>query len=633
MCLAIDFRCDYNVIRHKSTYSWGFSQVKIEYKNKINGENEQEKDSPIEKKTSNILLGYIDGLVNEKSFFSTISNHRFSSWTNKIALLLILAAIACGSATYLSLNALPPFGDDPNTVYWLLNLDLIILLLLVTLIARRVVSLLSSRRRGLAASRLHVRLVFIFSIMAATPAIIMTVFSAFFLHYGVQNWFSERVSTAITESQAVAQAYLAEHQQVIKVDTLAMANDLNRQASLLLGNKGAFNRIMQTQSVLRNLSEVVVFDSNGQIIAKSGLTFTLEFELVPEYALKSAQEGEVVLMTGSADDRVRALVKLNNFVDAYLFVGRMVDPTVLRHVSDTRHAVQEYERLQGQSLDLQLKVTLIFVVVALLLLFAAIWFGLNFAKQLAMPISNLINAADSIRAGDLSARVPDYGRGDEFDVLGRTFNRMTNQLQEQRDELVTANIQLDQRRRFTETVLAGVSSGIIGLDENGIITLVNTSAAELFQLKSKQMVGEDIGFIIPDVRSLLIQAHQRPNKITQSEIPFITTLETKRIFLVRIAIEMIGEEDNGAVLTFDDITELQSAQRKAAWADVARRIAHEIKNPLTPIQLSAERLKRKYLKQINDDPDTFSKCTDTIIHHVSDIGRMVNEFSSFCTYA
>ena len=551
-----------------------------------------------------------------------------STWGNRLAFFLIIAGLFSGFGTYAALTATPPFGDDPNTVLWLLNADLIILLLLVMLIGRRIVGLWMGRRRGIAGSRLHVRLVFIFALLAATPAIIMALFSAFFLNFGVQSWFNERVSTAITKSQAVAEAYLEEHQQVIKADTLAMANDLDRQAAILMANPQAFGKVMQTQSFLRNLSEAVVFDKSGRILASSGLTFTLAFEALPAYAIAGAEAGDVVVMTGESDDRVRALVKLS-IPDAYLSVGRMVDPVVLGNVKDTKDAAQAYEKLEGQRSDLLLGFTMIFFVVALLLLLAAMWFGLIFARQLIIPISALISAADRVRSGDLTARVPEFDRQDEFDVLARAFNRMTSQIEDQRDELVMTNRQLDQRRRFTETVLAGVSSGILGVDQQGLITLANTSAADLFEVEANHLVGRKITDIAGDLKQLLGQAYEKPDKITQSEIPFKRSDDSKRTLLVRIAIELIGDEEHGAVLTFDDITELQSAQRKAAWADVARRIAHEIKNPLTPIQLSAERLRKKYMGQITQDQETFSKCTDTIIHHVGDIGRMVNEFSAF----
>lgn len=549
-------------------------------------------------------------------------------WRSKLAYLLIIAAIASGIATYAALTETPPLGNDPDTVIWLLNLDLIILLLLVALIARRIVSLWSGKKRGLAGSHLHVRLVYIFSILAAAPAIIMTIFSAFFFHFGVQTWFSTRVQTAIEESQAVAEAYLEEHRQVIRADTMAMATDLDREAPILMNNQEAFDKFVQTQSLLRNLSEVIVFEPSGKVLARSGLTFSLEFEDVPEDALRSASEGEVVIMTGGNDDRVRALVKLNNFFGTYLYVGRMVDPKVLSHVTSTREASQDYEDLQSRYSSLQVTVTMIFVVVGLVLLTLAMWFGLILARQLVTPISALISTADRVRAGDMSARVPEQDTLQEFDYLAQAFNRMTKQIQEQQNELIEANRQLDRRRRFTESVLTGVSAGVLGIDVKSQINIANSSAAELLGFKD-DLVGRNIMDILPALQGLLEQAHKRSGKTTQGEIPYISASGARHIFLVRIVIEVIGDQEVGAILTLDDITELQSAQRKAAWSDVARRIAHEIKNPLTPIQLSAERLKRKYLGQIKEDPETFSLCTETIIKHVEDIGRMVSEFSSF----
>ncbi len=552
------------------------------------------------------------------------------SWRNMLAALLVLASIISGIATYAALKEIPPLGNDPNTVIWLLNVDLIILLMLIGLIARRVVVLWGGRKRGLAGSHLHVRLVYTFSLLAATPAIAMTVFSAFFFHYGVQSWFSERVSTAINESQAVAQAYLEEHTQVIRADTLAMASDIDRQVPFLVLNDLAFEQTIQTQSLLRNLSEAIVFNKKGRVLARSGLTFSLEFEDIPQYAMRDANDGEVVVITGGGGDRVRALTKLNNLIDTYLFVGRMIDPQVLAHVAATKEASDDYADLQTRYSGLQITVTMIFVVVGLVLMMLAIWLGLILARQLVAPITTLIATADRVRSGDFTARVEHQsGKIQEFDYLASAFDRMTEQIQGQQSELIEANRQLDRRRQFTETVLEGVSSGVIGVDENSIINLANSSAVELLHTDEDEAVGQSITALIPEVKVLLRKAHMRQGKVTQGQILVKREGQSQRTFFVRIAVEMIGEQDMGAVLTFDDITALEAAQRKAAWADVARRIAHEIKNPLTPIQLSAERLHRKYLSQISEDADTFSQCTDTIIKHVGDIGRMVDEFSSF----
>lgn len=573
--------------------------------------------------------GGIRSWIDRQRRLWAISAGRRRSKSGWLAIVLIIAALACGVATYAALTETEDIAKDSNTVIWLLNIDLIVLVLLMILIGRRIAALFSGRRRGVAGSRLHVRLVFVFCLIAATPAILMTVFSAVFLHIGVESWFSQHIRTAVNESQAVAEAYLEEHKQVIRADTLAMAKDMDRAASIISNDPDALQKLLNTQSLLRNLSEAEIIDGSGKVVAVSGLTLTLSFEKPPKGAMAQAQEGDVVVMTGGNDDRVRALVKLGDYVDTYLFVGRMVDPVVLSHVMDTRRAADEYKKLESQRSDLQVTITLIFIVVALLLMLVATWFGLQFARQLVMPIGDLIRVADQVRTGDLTARVPEYNRGDEFDGLARAFNRMTSQLQTQRDELIMANRQIDQRRHFTETVLAGVSAGIVGVNQRGRITIANQSASSLFGIESAQLIGRAIADIVPDIAPLMDQAYQRSNRITQAEITWHAKDASKRLFLVRIAIDGTGVDYHGAVLTFDDITELQSAQRMAAWADVARRIAHEIKNPLTPIQLAAERLKRKYLKQITEDRDIFSKCTDTIIHHVGDIGRMVNEFSAF----
>jgi len=333
-------------------------------------------------------------------------------------------------------------------------------------------------------------------------------------------------------------------------------------------------------------------------------------------------------MTNDNDDRVRALVRLDRFGDVFLYAGRFIDPAVINHMKQTKSAVDQYERLEGQRSDYQIAFSVVFFAVGLILLTGAVWVGLSFATRMARPISFLVAAAERVRSGDLSARVPAGNADEEFSSLSRAFNRMTLQLQTQQSELIEANRQLDQRRRFTETVLSGVSAGVIGLDQEGRINLPNRSASLLLGTDFDQHIGKDLAEIVPEMAGLVAEAERRPDRLTESQVQLVRGGRT-RTLLVRIAPERIEGEAKGYVVTFDDITELQAAQRKAAWADVARRIAHEIKNPLTPIQLSAERLKRKYLADIRNDPETFTACTDTIIRHVGDIGRMVDEFSSF----
>ncbi|MPY75201.1 MAG: HAMP domain-containing protein [Alphaproteobacteria bacterium] len=546
-----------------------------------------------------------------------------------LAISLAVAAVVAVSGTFAAIRGFPPFGSGPSQVLLWLYADLIVLLLLAVVIAWRVVALWVERRRGSAGSRLHVRMVRLFGFVSVVPAIIVALASVVFFNFGLQSWLSTQVRTVLEESVAVAEAYLYEHKQNIRADVLAMAQDLSRDVVSLEANPALFTRVVDFQSRVRELSEAVVFDGSGAVRARSGFSYLLEIDPIPPSAMELARKGEVAIVTGEDDDRVRALVRLDGFLDMYLYIGRVVDPKVVAHTTKTRGAVERFERLEFQRADMQISFALVFVGIALVLLLAASWVGLMMASQLSRPLSALIAATERVRAGDLTARVPERGAPDEIGSLSRAFNRMTNDLEQNRRELLEANRQLDQRRRFTEAVLEGVSAGVIGLDEQFRVNLPNASASELLGLTADRMVGQPLGELVPEMDVLLRGAHRlRSGRPVEAEVRLQRAKET-RTLMVRVAVERDGEETKGFVVTFDDLSELVAAQRKAAWADVARRIAHEIRNPLTPIQLSAERLKRKYLGEIKSDPETFVTCTDTIVRHVGDIGRMVEEFSSF----
>lgn len=556
-------------------------------------------------------------------------NERFGL-ARKAAVALTVAAVAAALATYAALSGWGPFRADIRSILILLNLDLVLLLALATIVARRVVQMWLERRRGAVGARLHIRLVMLFSLIAVIPTIIVSVFSAVFFSLGVQVWFSDRVKTVVSESNAVAQAYLEEHQQTIRGDILAMARDLNRAAPILVDDPKRFRRIVAAQGALRSLSEATVLDSTGRILASwNNLGIPLFEEPVQVWALDRARQGETVLLTTEADDRIRALVKLDRLVDVFLYVSRFVEPGVLNHIERTKKAVAQYEELEGQRSSFEINFAMMFVLVALLLLMVAIWFGLSFATRLTRPISELLIATEQVRGGDLSARVEEREESDEIDTLGRAFNRMADQLGTQREGLIDANRQLDERRHFIETVLAGVSSGVIGLDLAGRATVANRTASELLSVTMDDMIGRRLEELIPETRELIEAARRKPGGLVEDQIILQRDGVTQTL-LVRLSAQSAADGvDAGYVATFDDVSELLAAQRQAAWSDVARRIAHEIKNPLTPIQLAAERLRRRYRKEITSDPETFLACTDTIIRQVGDIGRLVDEFSSF----
>jgi len=497
---------------------------------------------------------------------------------------------------------------------------------LILFIGRRVYTLWSSLHVDSVGNKLQTRVVLLFSMVTIFPTLVVSIFAALFFNIGVQTWFNEKVQTAVEESLAVAQAYLSEHKENMRGDAIAMAEDLNAAAGLVISNPQEFNRIVGAQTTLRLLTESVVVYRN-RIIAQGKLSFALAFENISPDMVERLDRGEVIINTDD-NDKIRAVIKIAALPDAYLIIGRLVDSKVLDHMDATQGAFTEYQALKQQLRHLQFAFSMVFLSLAVLLLLTAIWYGMVFASRLTTPISNLMQIADRVRGGDYGARVLATGN-DEMGTLARTFNRMTEQLESQRGELIQANRQLDERRRFSEAVLSGVSAGIIALNAEKQITLVNRSSTAIFSKIDLQVSTEkSINELLPGIGELLAQAESLQGDVAQSSIT-LSNNDKNLTLHVRVTAEKQGGTLEGFIVTFDDITLLVSAQRNAAWADVARRVAHEIKNPLTPIQLSAERLKKKYLKYITEDADTYTRYLDTITKHVGDIGKMVEEFVGF----
>lgn len=542
-------------------------------------------------------------------------------------LVLAVSALALAMGTFVLLSGGASLSVQPNLLFGVVLANLVVLLLLGVVLAGRLTRVWVERRRGSAGSRLHVRLVMLFSVVAVTPTIVVAVFATAFFNLGIQGWFNDRVRTALNEGLEASRGYLEEHRNTIRTDALSMAINLS-QADRLLDRLG-FAQEVQTEILLRGLTEAVVFDAATGVV-EAGYSFVpgKDVELPPFEATELARGGEVAVLGSPESEQVRALVQLGTGSNRMLLIGRSVDPSILEHMARTEAAVAEYQRLDENRSGLQITFVLIFALLALLVLSAAVLIGLVLANQIARPVGRLIQAAERVRAGDLAVRVPEVQSDDEVAGLSRAFNRMTGQLGAQRTELMDAYAQIDERRRFTETVLAGVSAGVIGLDAGGNVELPNRAASELVGMDLMAAIGLKLGQVVPEFAPLLAQGALAPDKPCTAEVQ-IGPPSRRRTLLLRISTDLRGGQPTGYVVTFDDITELQSAQRKAAWSDVARRIAHEIKNPLTPIQLSAERLKRRFTKEITSDPETFAQCADTIVRHVGDIGRMVDEFSAF----
>jgi two-component system nitrogen regulation sensor histidine kinase NtrY len=515
----------------------------------------------------------------------------------------------------------------PQGILMLVLSALLLLLMLAMIVLRRAFRLWQDARRGLVGTRLQGRILLMFCVVTIVPTLIVSIFSTVFFNVGIKAWFDDRVAGALNESVAIARAYMDEHRTAIQSDAVSIAEDVRRESSLMAINSEAFKQHLTVQAALRNLSEAIIFDRN-RVLARTALSFSLVFERLPEEILKRADEGMIVVL-GEGDDRIQAVIKLNQYPNLYLLVSRVVDPTVIHHMQTAEKTILEFKKLEHGIAGLRLQFSVAFLMLALLLLLGAIWAGMQLAMRLIGPITQMVAATDRVRAGDYSIKVPEGRHGDEIATLARTFNRMIAQIDKQRKELMLANRTMDERRRFIEAVLSGVSAGVIALDAQGRIKLYNRLASSLLGLaEDVTLAGKSLAELAPPMAALLVDAESKPERVASRQI-VIERGDARASLQVRITVERFDARIEGFIVTFDDITDLQLAQRSAAWADVARRIAHEIKNPLTPITLSTERLRKKYVHEITSDREGYLRYLDTITRHVRDIGRMVEEFVAF----
>lgn len=551
----------------------------------------------------------------------------------KATIFLVTLALLFGIVTFIILSGGVATAYLHRFQWIIFLLDIIVLVLVSATLVIRILRLFADRRSGLAGAKIHTRLVILFGVVSVIPTILVGIFASILFHYGIQIWFNDRVSKALNEAMQASRGYLQEHNANIRTEAFSLANyiqgmenNLAQTGQDLFEDPNALDQILDSQATLRGLNAALIYNPyTHKIIASGGLMSNVSnVQDIPSTSTAIMSHDDVSILDSPDEKTVRAAITLNDTPPMILLIIRPVDPSILNHMNKTEQVVGEYNKLSDNRSKIQIIFVFIFAMIALLVLMAAVLIGLYLANQIARPVGLLILAAQRVSEGDLKVFVPEQPRDDEISGLSRAFNRMTNQLAMQHTELIEANRQIDERRRFTEAVLSGVSSGVIGLDTQCNIELPNQAASALLGIDLSKHIGEKLIDIVPEFSPLIEDMVQSQRYEIQ-----VGPNSHKRVLLAQIGSEIGSEEIEGFVVTFDDITELQSAQRKAAWADVARRIAHEIKNPLTPIQLAAERLKRRFMKEISSDTETFSQCVDTIVRHVKDIGRMVDEFSSF----
>jgi two-component system nitrogen regulation sensor histidine kinase NtrY len=469
-----------------------------------------------------------------------------------------------------------------------------------------------------------------FSLVAAIPALMVAVIASITLDIGLDRWFEIRTKTIISSSLSIAEAYVQENARNLQGTTLSMANDLDRARALYNLDRTGFRELLSQQAVGRALAHAALITDDGSLVMAAETNADFAMPDPPAGSVQQAGGGQTVLIEPRTRNIVGAIVKLREIPDTYLYTIRLVDPEVIRARQIVRANTDEYRGLEANRRTTQLAFALLYLGLTLIVVLSAIWTGIAVADRLVRPIRQLIGAADEVATGNLDVSVPVRASDGDVASLGDTFNKMLLQLKSQRNEILTAKDLVDERRRFSEAVLAGVTAGVIGVDPDGIVTIVNRSAETMLAISAEASVGKNLSVILPHVGRVLEIGRSSRRPVYREQVTFYRG-GAERTFNVQVTIEQSETETDAQsrVVTVDDITDLVQAQRSSAWADVARRIAHEIKNPLTPIQLAAERIRRRYGKVITDDREVFDQCTDTIIRQVEDIGRMVDEFSAF----
>jgi two-component system nitrogen regulation sensor histidine kinase NtrY len=546
------------------------------------------------------------------------TDERVYSYATWLCAVLVAAMLAF--STYL-LRRGGPTGEalPPTAIAFLLVANLLPAIALIVLLIRRI-AMRRAERGGTGTGRLHTRLVALFSVIAALPTVFVVIFASFLFQNGTQFWFSDRARTVLEQAENTARIYDLEHRNRLEEDLKATGIDIVSAINAFGLQSDAFKDRLIFQVAARQFREAAVLSINpaGEFNNQASVNLDnrpLERRFDPRAAMK-LKAGELLIQI-KRPDLIEGLIRLDPSAPIFFYVSRPVNAAAIRSLEQARSSAGEYRKTLERAKTYQFRFNAALVVAALLLVGMAIFFALKLADWLVRPVVQLVSAAGRVEEGDFSVRVPINRSADEIAMLATAFNRMTGRLQEQTGALIAANDQLDTRRAFIEAVLSSVTAGVIALDPERRILLINRSAEALLHHGDESLEGKDLEDVSPELTEFLLGESRDATVIVRAESGQ-RTLAVKRMKTV-----------DGRVLTFDDITDQLSDQRRAAWSDIAQRIAHEIKNPLTPIQLAAERLQRRYGADVTSDPVTFARLTETIIRQVGDLRRMVDEFSSF----
>ena len=520
--------------------------------------------------------------------------------------------------------------SNPELVSFFLILGLISFFTLFFIIINEIIKLFINIKNKTAGSILQKKIVGVFALIAITPVLIVAIFAVIFFEKGILGWFSKRVSTALEKSAAIAENYTKELRKRVEGDVLFASLRLSQINEINYTNTSNVERIINSLAQERGANELAIINSKGSVLFASRNSFLLPRNISPStiFSTRSNTDSPIVYLEND-NNRINLITPIIGHIDLYLYFSRYLDPVIIYNLKSVQQAISDFNVAKNENAENRITFSMVFISVALLLLLLAIWLGINFANSITYPIAQLIEASDRVSKGNLNFKIkPQIKKNNEIFRLISSFNKMIKQLFDQREDLVTANQQIDERRRFTESILTGVKSGVLGVTGEDKIFLVNKSALELLNTDASKLIGKTIYDTFPQMKGFIKENRISDTQYKEKQIDYFIKGK-KNTFIIGVSFENYRNFDSGYVITIENITEMIKIQRTAAWSDNAKRIAHEIKNPLTPIQLSADRLKSKYLNNIDKDKETFINCIDTIIRQVSSIHRMVNDFSTF----
>ncbi|MCV6599020.1 MAG: ATP-binding protein [Alphaproteobacteria bacterium] len=538
---------------------------------------------------------------------------------NSVAFLITFCAIVFGVFTYIKFLSSDYLLSDIKTVYVLMVIELLLLISLAFIFLYKISFILREKKKKRAGAKLQSRLIKIFTAILTIPFLVICISYVFSSYLGMQTWFSDRVKQAVNESVYVSEAYLIEHKSIIKTDVLNLENMINEISMQTYNDKSNFSGILRKYANSMGLSEIIVFDGSNRVIAETEMLPSLEFDVFKNIEeMNLARNGEIVIMHKDNEESISSLKKLDGLIDSFVLVSKFVDTNILQHVEISKKGAENYFHLEKNMSKIQFTFILVFAMLSLVLLFLSIMLSFVFTDRITSPIIDLIKASRKVGEGNFNINICESKNSGEINDLIKAFNLMTKKLEEQQQDLIKANQDLDERKQFIESVLSGVPSGVMGISNDLIINLANPEAEHILDIKKKSLINKNIDSIFPNVRKMI------ENNVSSKQIEISFDNQPHKI----LSINITKQEKQGFVISFRDITSLIYAQKQAAWGDVAKRIAHEIKNPLTPISISTERIKRKFKDEVKDK-EVFNTCTDTILRQVKTIRQMINEFSSF----